>query len=100
MVYIFWECTSELSVLNLRRHTLRSLKSLTCSLSDTNQLLSASRVHSGLVWVDEMLYVFGGFSKFVGDDRRPTAPRDDMHCYDPNTDTWYVIFLIYKVHVN
>ncbi|VDP92401.1 unnamed protein product [Echinostoma caproni] len=54
--------------------------------------LSASanrtRVHAGLTWVGNRLYVVGGFSEFVGDDRRPTVPRDDVHCYDPETNSW------------
>ena len=87
-MYIFWESTSELSVLDLHRHTLRSLAPL---VSSSTSSPNEARIHAGLSWVGEHLYVIGGFSEFVGDDRRPTGPRDDVHCYDPTTNTWYVL---------
>ncbi|CAH8873805.1 unnamed protein product [Trichobilharzia szidati] len=85
LLYIFWESTSELSVLDLRRHTLRPLARL---LSSSTSSSNEARVHAGLTWIGEFLYVVGGFSQFVGDHRRPTAPRDDIHCYDPALNTW------------
>ncbi|CAH8655287.1 unnamed protein product [Schistosoma bovis] len=88
LVYIFWESTSELSVLDLRRHTLRSLAPL---VSSSTSSPNEARIYAGLSWVGEHLYVVGGFSEFVGDDRRPTVPRDDVHCYDPTTNTWSCI---------
>ncbi|CAH8677462.1 unnamed protein product [Schistosoma rodhaini] len=88
LVYIFWESTSELSVLDLHRHTLRSLAPL---VSSSTSSPNEARIHAGLSWVGEHLYVVGGFSEFVGDDRRPTGPRDDVHCYDPTTNTWSCI---------
>ena len=88
LLYLFWESTSELSVLDLKRHTLRSLAPLPPEHNLTSR--QHARVHAGLCWVGGRLYVVGGFSEFVGGDRRPTLPRDDVHCYDPVTDTWYV----------
>ncbi|CAH8656777.1 unnamed protein product [Heterobilharzia americana] len=88
LLYIFWESTSELSVLDLRRHTLRPLAPL---ISSSTISANEARVHAGLTWIGEFLYVVGGFSEFVGDDRRPTAPRDDIHCYDPTSNTWSLI---------
>ncbi|TNN05021.1 Kelch-like protein isoform 4 [Schistosoma japonicum] len=85
LLYIFWESTSELSVLDLGRHTLRSLAPL---VSTSTSSSSQARIHAGISWVGELLYVVGGFSEYVGDDRRPTLPRDDVHCYDPTTNKW------------
>ncbi|VDK85430.1 unnamed protein product [Dibothriocephalus latus] len=83
LVYIFWELTGDLSVLDFYRQSMRSLK----PLSSLPQAAGA-RVHCGCAWVNHRLYVCGGFRHFVGADRRPTAARDDLHCYDPLTDTW------------
>ncbi|KAF6775821.1 hypothetical protein AHF37_04219 [Paragonimus kellicotti] len=82
LLYLFWEQTSELSVLDLARHTLRPLAPLA---------LGQARVHAGFTWVGNHLYVVGGFSEFSGDDRRPTAPRDDVHWYNPETDNWTLV---------
>ncbi|BHF69111.1 hypothetical protein SprV_0301215300 [Sparganum proliferum] len=88
LVYIFWELTGELSVLDFYRQSMRSLK----PLSSLPQAAGA-RVHCGCAWVNHRLYVLGGFGHFVGADRRPTAARDDLHCYDPLTDTWSEVLL-------
>lgn len=88
LVYIFWELTGELSVLDFYRQSMRSLK----PLSSLPQAAGA-RVHCGCAWVNHRLYVCGGFRRFVGADRRPTAARDDLHCYDPLTDTWSEVLL-------
>ncbi|KAF8566692.1 hypothetical protein P879_01329 [Paragonimus westermani] len=82
LLYLFWEQTSELSVLDLARHTLRPLAPLA---------LGQARIHAGFTWVGNYLYVVGGFSEFLGDDQRPTAPRDDVHWYNPETDNWTLV---------
>ncbi|TPP56215.1 Kelch protein 2 [Fasciola gigantica] len=94
-IYLFWEQTSELSVLDLVRRTLRPLATLVNTTSPTTATsanTNRTRIHSGLTWVGNRLYVVGGFSEFVGDDRRPTMPRDDVHCYDPESNSWSVDF--------
>ncbi|KAA3671748.1 kelch-like protein 17 (actinfilin) [Paragonimus westermani] len=85
LLYLFWEQTSELSVLDLERHTLRPLAPLA---------LGQARIHAGFTWVGNYLYVVGGFSEFLGDDQRPTAPRDDVHWYNPETDSWCVMLCV------
>ncbi|GAA34223.2 kelch-like protein 5 [Clonorchis sinensis] len=84
LVYLFWERTSELSVLDLTRRTLRPLAPLT----ENHAGLSSTRIHCGLAWVGSQLYVVGGFSEFASDDRRPILPRDDVHCYDLERNSW------------
>ncbi|TGZ47245.1 hypothetical protein CRM22_011054 [Opisthorchis felineus] len=87
LVYLFWERTSELSVLDLTRRTLRPLAPLT----ENHAGLSSTRIHCGLAWVGSQLYIVGGFSEFASDDRRPILPRDDVHCYDLESNSWTLI---------
>ncbi|CDS39396.1 ectoderm neural cortex protein 1 [Echinococcus multilocularis] len=86
LVYIFWEASGELSVLDFHRQSLRTLRSLTeAGRSDGGYCA----VHCGCAWVDGHLYVVGGFSAFLGaNQKRPIAPRHSIHCYDPCTDAW------------
>ncbi|KAL5965773.1 Kelch-like protein 38 [Taenia solium] len=86
LVYIFWEASGELSVLDFHRQSLRTLRSLTeAGRSDGGYCA----VHCGCAWVDGRLYVVGGFSAFLGaNQKRPIAPRHSIHCYDPCTDAW------------
>lgn len=85
-MYVFWEATGELSVLDFHRQSLRTLRPLT----EPGKSERCS-VHCGCAWVGGRLYVVGGFSTFLGaGQRRPVAPRHSIHCYDPDTDTWLV----------
>ncbi|VDD83768.1 unnamed protein product [Mesocestoides corti] len=90
LVYIFWEASGELSVLDFHRQSLRTLQSLSGTAGSTDaSSVSHSAVHCGCAWVDGRLYVLGGFAKFLGaGERRPTAPRHSIHCYDPETNLW------------
>ncbi|VDM33650.1 unnamed protein product [Hydatigera taeniaeformis] len=86
LVYIFWEASGELSVLDFHRQSLRTLRPLTETGRSDGGYCAA---HCGCAWVDGRLYVVGGFSAFLGaNQKRPIAPRHSVHCYDPGTDTW------------
>nr|CDS34429.1 ectoderm neural cortex protein 1 [Hymenolepis microstoma] len=87
LVYIFWEATGELSVLDFHRQSLRTLRPLT-----EPEKSERCSVHCGCAWVGGRLYVVGGFSAFLGaGQRRPIAPRCSIHCYDPDTDTCIIM---------
>ncbi|KAL3306941.1 hypothetical protein Ciccas_014560 [Cichlidogyrus casuarinus] len=89
LVYIFTETDSKLSVLDLKRNSLRPLNSLGDELCEgAAQNSSNARIHCGASWMEDRLYIYGGFSELIGPEHRPANARDDLYCFNPSTNVW------------